>query len=176
MPVKSPFEIQSQSFSSSSVKIEKRSRPDFKSDPVDLNVSSSNDSAPTKGTNRGEKRKETQDEVPSPSLTLAVGLGPMRNGEILHPFSPQSEKWDDLWTTRDGSNHLAVNARRLMNQQVIEADTNAVKDVCTFFMNMKKNTCRFQTRVDWRNPSNRVKTVLDKIARETPAIVDSAPT
>jgi hypothetical protein len=62
-----------------------------------------------------------------------------------------------------------------MNQQVGEADTNAVKDVCTFFMNMKKKTCRFQTRVDWRNPSNRIKTVLDKIDRETPPIVDSAP-
>ena len=99
----------------------------------------------------------------------------MPNGEILHPFSPQDEKWKDLWITRDGGNHFAVNARRLMNQQVSEADISAVKDVCTFFMNMKKNTCRFQTRVDWRNPSNRVKTVLDKIARETPPIVDSAP-
>ena len=175
MPVKSPFDFQSQSSSSGSIKIEKRSRPDSKPDTVDLNVSSSNDSAPTKGTNRGEKRKEPQDEVPSPSLTLAVGLGPMPNGEILHPFSPQDKDWDDLWITRDGGNHFAVNAKRLMNQQVGEADTNAVKDVCTFFMNLKKNTCRFQTRVDWRNPSNRIKTVLDKIARDTPPIVDSAP-
>ncbi len=99
----------------------------------------------------------------------------MRNGEILHPLSPQDEKWKDLWITRDGGNHFAVNARRLMNQQVGEADISAVKDVCTFFMNMKKKTCRFQTRVDWRNPSNWIKTVLDKIARETPPIVDSAP-
>ena len=175
MPVKSPFDFQSQSSSSGSIKIEKRSRPDSKPDTVGLNVSSSNDSAPTKGTNRGEKRKEPQDEVPSPSLTLAVGLGPMPNGEILHPFSPQDKDWDDLWITRDGGNHFAVNAKRLMNQQVGEADTNAVKDVCTFFMNLKKNTCRFQTRVDWRNPSNRIKTVLDKIARNTPPIVDSAP-
>ena len=175
MPVKSPFDFQSQSSSSGSIKIEKRSRPDSKPDTVGLNVSSSNDSAPTKGTNRGEKRKEPQDEVPSPSLTLAVGLGPMPNGEILHPFSPQDKEWDDLWITRDGGNHFAVNAKRLMNQQVGDADINAVKDVCTFFMNLKKNTCRFQTRVDWRNPSNRIKTVLDKIARDTPPIVDSAP-
>ena len=175
MPVKSPFDFQSQSSSSGSIKIEKRSYPDFKPDTVDLNVSNSNDSAPTKGTNRGEKRKEPQDEVPSPSLTLAVGLGPMPNGEILHPFSPQDKDWDDLWITRDGGNHFAVNAKRLMNQQVGDPDINAVKDVCTFFMNLKKNTCRFQTRVDWRNPSNRIKTVLDKIARNTPPIVDSAP-
>ena len=174
-PVKNPFDFQSQSSSSGSIKIEKRSRPDSKPDTVGLNVSSSNDSAPTKGTNRGERLKEPQDEIPSPSLTLAVGLGPMPNGEILHPFSPQDKEWDDLWITRDGGNHFAVNARRLMNQQVGEADTNAVKDVCTFFMNLKKNTCRFQTRVDWRNPSNRIKSVLDKVARETPPIVDSAP-
>ncbi len=68
-----------------------------------------------------------------------------------------------------------MNAKRFINKEVSEADKNAVKDVCTFFMNMKKNTCRFQTGVDWRNPSNRIKTVLDRIARETPAIVDSAP-
>ena len=73
----------------------------------------------------------------------------MPNGEILHPFSPQDKDWDDLWITRDGGNHFAVNAKRLMNQQVGDADINAVKDVCTFFMNLKKNTCRFQTRVDW---------------------------
>ncbi len=100
----------------------------------------------------------------------------MPNGEILHPFAPQNEKWDDLWITRDGSAHFAVNARRLMNNQVSEADTSAVKDVCTFFMNMKKNTCLFQQQVDWKNPSSRIKTVLDKISRETPAFVDSAPT
>ena len=175
MPVKSPFEYQPQSSSSSSVKIERRSRPDFKPDPVNLNVSSSNDSAPTEGTNRGEKRKETRDDNPSPSVMLAVGLGPMRNGEILHPFSPQDKDWDNLWITRDGGNHFAVNAKRLMNQQVGEADTSAVKEVCIFFMNMKKNTSRFQTRVDWRDPSNRIKTVLEKIAREAPPIVDSAP-
>ena len=175
MPVKSPFEYQPQSSSSSSVKIERRSRPDFKSDPGNLNISSSNDSAPTEGTNRGEKRKETRDDNPSPSVMLAVGLGPMRNGEILHPFSPQDKDWDNLWITRDGGNHFAVNAKRLMNQQVGEADTSAVKEVCIFFMNMKKNTSRFQTRVDWRDPSNRIKTVLEKIAREAPPIVDSAP-
>ena len=62
-----------------------------------------------------------------------------------------------------------------MNKQDSKADRDAVKYVCTFFMNMKKNTCLFQHRVDWKNPPSRVKTVLDKIARETPVIVDSAP-
>jgi hypothetical protein len=42
-------------------------------------------------------------------------------------------------------------------------------------MNMKKHTRSFQHRVDWKNPSNRVKTVLDKISRTTPAYVASAP-
>ena len=173
-PAKNPFEFQPQSSSSSSIKIERRSRPDIKPDAADLNVSSSNDSAPTEGTNRGEKRKETRDEVPSPSLTLAMGLGPMPNGEILHPFAPQNERWDDLWIG-NASAHFTVNAKRLMNKEVSEADKDAVKDVCTFFMNMKRDTCLFQHRVDWKNPSSRVKTVLDKISRETPAFVDSAP-
>ncbi len=68
MPVKKPFEVQPQSSSSSSIKIEKRSRPDIKPDVSDLNASSSNDSVPPEGTHRGEKRKEIQDDIPSPSL------------------------------------------------------------------------------------------------------------
>jgi hypothetical protein len=99
----------------------------------------------------------------------------MPNGEILHPFAPQNKKWDDLWLKRDESAHFAVNARRLMNKQVSEADKDAVKDVCTFFINLKKDTCLFQHRVDWKNPSSRVQTVLDKISGEAPAFVDSAP-
>ena len=96
MPAKNTFDFQPQSSSSGSIQIEKRARPDFKPDTTDLNVSSSNDSAPSGGTNRGEKRKETRDDIPSPSLTLAVGLGPMPNAEILHPFAQQNEKWDNL--------------------------------------------------------------------------------
>ena len=175
MPAKNPFDFQPQSFSSGSIQIEKRARPDFKPDTTDLNVSSSNDSAPAGGTNRGEKRKETRDDIPSPSLTLAVGLGPMPNAEVLHPFAQQNEVWDHLWIG-GASAHFTVNAKRLMNKEDNEADKDAVKDVCTFFMNMKRDTGMFQHRVDWKNPSSRIKTVLDKISRETPAFVDSAPT
>ena len=175
MPAKNPFDFQPQSFSSGSIQIEKRARPDFKPDTTDLNVSSSNDSAPAGGTNRGEKRKETRDDIPSPSLTLAVGLGPMPNAEVLHPFAQQNEAWDHLWIG-GASAHFTVNAKRLMNKEDNEADKDAVKDVCTFFMNMKRDTGMFQHRVDWKNPSSRIKTVLDKISRETPAFVDSAPT
>ena len=175
MPAKNSFDFQPQSFSSGSIQIEKRARPDFKPDTTDLNVSSSNDSAPAGGTNRGEKRKETRDDIPSPSLTLAVGLGPMPNAEVLHPFAQQNEVWDHLWIG-GASAHFTVNAKRLMNKEDNEADKDAVKDVCTFFMNMKRDTGMFQHRVDWKNPSSRIKTVLDKISRETPAFVDSAPT
>ena len=100
----------------------------------------------------------------------------MPNEEVLHPFAPQNANWDDLWLERDGSAHFQVNARRLINQQVGEPGKDAVKAVCTFFMNMKKNTRSFQCRVDWKNPSSRVKTVLDKISRTTPAYVASVPT
>ncbi len=90
MPIKSPFDSQSQSSSSGSIQIEKRAHLDFKLGAGDLNVSSSNDSAPTEGMNRGEKRKETRDDNPSPSPKLAVGVGPMPNGEALHPFAQQN--------------------------------------------------------------------------------------
>ncbi len=96
MPIRNPFESQPQSSSSSSMKIEKRLRPDIKLDASDLNVSSSNDSVPPEGTTRGEKRKEVRNDTPSPSLTLATGLAPMPNGEVLHPFASQNADWDNL--------------------------------------------------------------------------------
>ncbi len=98
----------------------------------------------------------------------------MPNGEVLHSLAPQNADWRDLWLELDGSAQFQVNARRLINQQVSEPDKDAVKEVCTFFMNMKRNTRSFQHRVDWKNPSSLVKTVLDKISRTTPAYVASA--
>jgi hypothetical protein len=95
----------------------------------------------------------------------------MPNGEVLHPFAPQNADWDDLWLERDGNAHLQVNARRLINKQVSEPDKEAVTEVCAFFMNLKKNTSSFQSRIDWKNPFSRIKTVLDKISRTTPASV-----
>jgi hypothetical protein len=42
-------------------------------------------------------------------------------------------------------------------------------------MNRKRNTRSFQHRVEWKNPSQRVKTVLDKISRSTPPYVALVP-
>jgi hypothetical protein len=98
----------------------------------------------------------------------------MPNGEVLHPFAPQNADWDDLWLELDGSAHFHVNSRRLINKQIDEPDKDAVKEVCTFFTNMKKTTRSFQCRVDWKNPTARIKTVLDRISRTTPAYVASA--
>ncbi len=122
MPVRNLFEGQPQSSTSSTMKIEKRLRPDIKLDASDLNVSSSNDSVPPEGANRGEKRKEIRSNTPSPSLTLATGLSPMPYGEVLHPFEPQNASWNDLWLERDGSAHFQANARRLINKQIGEPD------------------------------------------------------
>ncbi len=72
----------------------------------------------------------------------------MPNGEVLHPFAPQNADWDDLWLELDGSAHFQVNASCLINKQVGEPDKDAVKEVCAFFMNMKKNTRSFQCCVD----------------------------
>ncbi len=80
-----------------------------------------------------------------------------------------------MWLEQSNSAHFQVHARTLISQQVSVPDRDAVKGVCAFFMNLKKNTCLFQHRIDWKTPSHRVKTVLDKISRETPAFVDSAP-
>ncbi len=88
-PLKKPFEDQLHS-SSSSVKVEERPNVDSRTDTLDPDAFSSSEFDPSEGTSRGEKRKETRDDTPSPSLTLAVGLlGPMPDGEVLHPFSPQ---------------------------------------------------------------------------------------
>jgi hypothetical protein len=46
--------------------------------------------------NRG-KRKDDHLNSPSPTPVLAQGLVPMPNGDVLHPFAPQSYMWDDLW-------------------------------------------------------------------------------
>ncbi len=60
----------------------------------------------------------------------------MPNGEVLHPFAPQNTAWNNLWLEQDGSAHFRVNAGRLINKKVSKLDKDAVKEVCTFFMNM----------------------------------------
>ncbi len=99
----------------------------------------------------------------------------MPNEEVLHPFSQQNVIWDSLWLEQDGGAHLRVFARRLINKQVSEANKAAVNEVCSFIMNLKRNTRLFQHRFDWRNPSPRVKTVLDKASRAAAAYVASTP-
>jgi len=163
-PPKKPLESQPQS-SSSTLRIEKRLSADAPTDAYDPDDFNSNQFNSAEETNRGEKRKETREDTPSPSLTLATGLPPMPDGDVLHPFSPQDGKWDDLWLEFDGSAHFTVNAKRLINQQVSEPDREAVKQVCTFFMNMKQSVRSFQLRVEWNSPSLRVKTVLDRLPR-----------
>ncbi len=118
-PLKKPFEAQPHS-SSSSVKVEKRPSVDPRTDTLDPDAFSSSEFDPTGGTSRGEKLKENRDDTPWPSLTLTVGLGPMPDGGVLHPFSPQHESWDDLWLELDGCSHFTVNAKRLINKQVSE--------------------------------------------------------
>jgi hypothetical protein len=58
---------------------------------------------------------------------------------------------------------------RHRNKQTTETDKAAVNDVCTFIMRMKLNTRSFQQRVDWKNPSSRVRTVSDQASRAAAA-------
>ena len=99
----------------------------------------------------------------------------MPNGEVLHPFAPQNADWDNLWLEQDNGSRFHAEARRLISTQPSEADKEAVKEVCSFFGNMKKTTRSFQTRVEWKNPTVRIKSVLDRISRTTPASVAPAP-
>jgi hypothetical protein len=94
----------------------------------------------------------------------------MPNGEVLHPFAPQNADWNNLWFDRDGGSPFHVEARRLISLEVGEADRGAVKEVCAFFGNMKKATRSFQCCVEWKHPSPRIRSVLDRIPRSTPRL------
>jgi hypothetical protein len=126
-------------------------------------------------TNLG-KRKDEHLNSPSPSPALAQGLVPMLNGDVLHPFTPQSYMcWGDLWLEQDGAARFVIVAKRHEKEQVAKADKAAVREVCTFFMRMKLNTCLFQRKVDWRNPGSRLTEVLDKANRQAANSALAAP-
>jgi hypothetical protein len=125
---------------------------------------------------RGEKRKDGHSsDTPSPSVTLAQGLSPMLNGDVLHPFCQQSVAWDDLWLEQDGVSDLRVFVNGLRSKLVNDADKQAVSEVASFIMLLKKNTRAFQHKVDWKSPSSRVRTVIDRASRATAPVVASTP-
>jgi hypothetical protein len=123
----------------SSVRIEPRPAPDPPTAAYDPNAY-----VPNPGSSRGEKRKEESNDTPSPSLVLSQGLYPMLNGDVLHPFDPQHHLWDDLWLEQDQGAVLREFTIRLLRNEFSEVDKASVKEVCTFFMNLKKNTRLFQ--------------------------------
>ena len=112
-------------------------------------------------------------DSPSPSLVLATGLSPMRNGDVLQPFAPQDYRWDDLWLEQDQGKALREFTHKLLSVEFSEVDKAAVREVGSFFMTLKRNTRLFQQRVDWKSPSTRIRTVMDQGARADAAIVSS---
>ncbi len=108
------------------------------------NAFDSGASDPRSEPNRGEKRKDGHSDTPSPSTTLAQGLSPMLNGDVLHPFCPQIVAWDDLWLEQDHGSDLRVFVNGLRDRLVHDADKQAVSDVASFIMLLKKNTRSFQ--------------------------------
>ncbi len=86
----------------------------------------------------------------------------MPEGDVLHPFAPQSYLWDDLWLEQDGAVQFVILAKRYEKERAAEADRAAVREVCVFFMRMKQDTRLYQQKVDWRNPGTRLAGVLDK--------------
>ncbi len=132
-------------------------------------------SDPKSEPSRGEKRKDGHSDTPSPSTTSAQGLSPMLDGDVLHPFSQQNVTWDDLWLEQDNGSDLRVFVNGLRDKLVYDADKQAVSEVASFIMLLKKNTRSFQHKVDWKNPSSRVRTVIDRASRATAPVVASTP-
>jgi hypothetical protein len=67
-----------------------------------------------------------------------------------------------LWLEQDGAAQFVIVAKRYEKEQVTEADRAVVREVCVFFMRMKKHTRLYQQKVDWSNPGTRLAGVLDK--------------
>jgi hypothetical protein len=111
--------------------------------------------------------------MPFPSLVLAMGLFPMPNGDVLHPFEPQNYMWDDLWLEQDQGKALREFTQNLLRNEFSEVDKAAGREVCAFFMNLKRNTRLFQQRVDWKSPSARIRSVMDQGSRADAATVSS---
>jgi hypothetical protein len=58
------------------------------------------------------KRKDEHLNSPFSSPVLAQGLVPRLNGDVLHPFAPQSYMWDDLCLEQDGAAQFVIVAKR----------------------------------------------------------------
>jgi hypothetical protein len=132
-------------------------------------------SDPRSEPSRGEKRKDGHSGTPSPYTTLAQGLSPMLDGDVLHPFCQQNLAWDDLWLEQDHVSDLRVFVNGLRDKLNNDADVQAVSEVGSFIMLLKKNTRSFQHKVDWKSPSSRVRTVIDRASRANAPIVASTP-
>jgi hypothetical protein len=100
-------------------------------------------------TSRNAKRKDMSSSSPSPSSSsLITGLGPMLNGDVLHPFAPQRRDWDELWLDQSGSKALRDLTIFHHDREPSEADKAAVNDVSLFFMKIKLNTRCYQQQVE----------------------------
>ncbi len=97
----------------------------------------------------------------------------MPNGQVLRPFAPQDFRWDDLWLEQDRGKALREFTEKLLIAEFCDVDKAAVKEVSAFFMNLKKNARLFQQQVDWKNPSPRVRSVMDRFAKTGAAVVSS---
>jgi hypothetical protein len=97
----------------------------------------------------------------------------MLNGDVLHPFEPQNYRWDDLWLEQDQGRALREFTQNLLRDEFSEVDKAAVREVCAYFMNLKRNTRLFQQRVDWKSPSARIRYIMDQGAGADAAIVSS---
>ena len=61
----------------------------------------------------------------------------------------------------------------MLSVEFSDVDKMAVKEVCAFFMNLKKNTRLFQQRVEWMSPSSRIRSVMDRVGNGSTTVVSS---
>ncbi len=82
-------------------------------------------------------------------------------------------RWDDLWLEQDRGKALREFTEKLLSEEFCEVDKAAVKEVIAFFMNLKKSARLFQQQVDWKNPSPRIRSVMDRFTKTGAAVVSS---
>ena len=126
--------------------------------------SSSSVAPPTPAvTNLGKRKDEHLNSLP-PLRWLRVLLPCPKEKSFIHSLRKQHYLWDDLWLEQDGAAQFVVVAKRYEKEQVAEVDKAAVREVCTFFMRMKRHTSLYQQKVDWRHPGSLLSGILSSVS------------
>jgi hypothetical protein len=125
--------------------------------------------------NRGEKRKDLQNS-PAPSLTLAQGLIPMADGDVLQSFKQQSGLWNDLWRERDDGKESSqcFPQPSSFERNNRSGQSCGKRGVPLRYAYEGNDSSILAASGVWRNPGTRVKIVLDQASRSAVAVAAPA--